>query len=676
MKELDFGDQLYDPRVARLVMQVTSSELAMGRVRVLEANADVERWIPYDELRCQIGAGTLEVRRKDNPTLAVFLDHDDATTCKRRGSRYLPSKESEDRYLAAVHRATKVVNAMNDYCKRHKVSAYAAYDAVREQFISSSTGFEFPSVASVYRMIERDRCKASLITPNKKRGNHDGRHSKAMDAFICRLAKKTYLTEKSKWTLKEFTDACRRMAIARGIAKPASRLSKKYVHKIITTKLHSMPKAARLLKKDRAAQMSVASHRIQVEGILQRVEQDTVHLPFVIMTEDGPCSDVYLIQAIDCASSNVVGWHLQIGAPNESSGLECVESTLFSKATSFSYFGIDESHDLYGTCGLLVLDNGPEGRGGRFRRLGQLGIDVHYCKARHPQEKPFIERLNRSLKEALQLLPGCTRVDGKDGQRNPVVLGDKLMELKELERWIVHWYFNDWADTVLERFVDEEVSENRGLGVTPRQRFKNIVERVGCPLPLPPNRSDWIRTKYNVVSRKLNIKSGVTFEGYDFKGDNLMRLLHRFGQEPVLVLYDPEDYRRVYVLEDEALVELTNQSATEFSPAYSFEYAKEHRAQLKKKNSETAKQAAFRTASQEKSLEEHTQKGQPKKSSGRDDKKQVVQRAKQRDAVNRAVVNPLTPSKPKTMDSEGSVSMQWDDAGELSTRDRKTGALV
>ncbi|MFW2355957.1 Mu transposase C-terminal domain-containing protein [Hydrogenophaga sp.] len=639
MKELDFGDQLYDPRVARLVMQVTSSELAMGRVRVLEANADVERWIPYDELRCQIGAGTLEVRRKDNPTLAVFLDHDDATTCKRRGSRYLPSKESEDRYLAAVHRATKVVNAMNDYCKRHKVSAYAAYDAVREQFISSSTGFEFPSVASVYRMIERDRCKASLITPNKKRGNHDGRHSKAMDAFICRLAKKTYLTEKSKWTLKEFTDACRRMAIARGIAKPASRLSKKYVHKIITTKLHSMPKAARLLKKDRAAQMSVASHRIQVEGILQRVEQDTVHLPFVIMTEDGPCSDVYLIQAIDCASSNVVGWHLQIGAPNESSGLECVESTLFSKATSFSYFGIDESHDLYGTCGLLVLDNGPEGRGGRFRRLGQLGIDVHYCKARHPQEKPFIERLNRSLKEALQLLPGCTRVDGKDGQRNPVVLGDKLMELKELERWIVHWYFNDWADTVLERFVDEEVSENRGLGVTPRQRFKNIVERVGCPLPLPPNRSDWIRTKYNVVSRKLNIKSGVTFEGYDFKGDNLMRLLHRFGQEPVLVLYDPEDYRRVYVLEDEALVELTNQSATEFSPAYSFEYAKEHRAQLKKKNSETAKQAAFRTASQEKSLEEHTQKGQPKKSSGRDDKKQVVQRAKQRDAVNRAVVN-------------------------------------
>ena len=676
MKELTLGDELFDPRANCVSMQVTSATLTMGRVRVLEPNADAERWIPYEEVRTRIDTGALEVRRKGNPTLAVFYDPKDSTTCKHKGSRYKSILKAQTAYQSSFGRARDILNAVQDYAGRHKVSDYAAYHAIRQQLEPSFTDRKFPSLATVYRYIARARCRAPLITPNKEKGNRDARHDPQMVELICTLAEDTFLKEGSKWSLKELTDKCHRSAITAGIPKATNPLSRKFVRKVITTKLYAMPEAARLLGKDRAAKTSVGSHRIRVEGILQRVEQDTLNMPMVIMTEDGPCSDLNLVHAIDCGSSNPTGWHLKIGAPNESDGLRCIESTLFSKGASFKYFGIDDSHDLFGTPAYLVLDNGPEGRGERFRRLAQLGIDVAYCKARHPHKKPFIERLNRSLKEALQLLPGCTRMDGVDGARDPVALGDKLMTLKELERWIVHWYFNVWADTVLERFVDEEVSENRGLGVTPRQRFKNIVERLGCPLPLPPNRTDWIRTKYVAVSRKLNMKSGVTLEGYDFKGDNLLTLLHRFGQEPVLVLYDPEDYRRVYVLNGDELVELTNQSATEFSPAYSFEYAKEHRALLKKQNQETARKDAFMEALYEKSMEQNTEKDRPKKAPGRPAKKQVVEKTKHRDAVNRAALNPLQPSKTKTPSTDGSMSMQLDDVDELSPRNRKTGATI
>jgi putative transposase len=230
------------------------------------------------------------------------------------------------------------------------------------------------------------------------------------------------------------------------------------------------------------------------------------------------------------------------------------------------------------------------------------------------------------------------------------------------------------VDTVLERFVDHEVSENHGLGVTPRQRYKNIVERLGHPLPLPPNRTDWIRTKYNAISRKLSIKSGVTVEGYDFKGDNLLTLLDRLGHSPVLVLYDPEDYRRVYVLDGDELVELTNESATEFSPAYSFEYAKENRALLKEQNQETAKKDAFTEALYKESMEQATRQDRPRKAPDRSAKKQVVAKTKHRDAVNRAVLNPLSP--PKTEVLYSAMSMQLDDVDELSPRDRKTGVLL
>ena len=682
MSELLRGDELYDTRSKQVVMQVTDPTLAMGRIQVLEANADTERRIDYEELRRQIASGSLEVRHKCNyrngshRPAGRFLDHSDPTTRKRLGRRYAASKAAQENYLVSVERARKVVNALKDYCKRYKVSAYAAYHPVREQFTSRHPEHEFPSLATVYRLLDRDRCGAHLVIGNEARGNTFDRYDPPMVDLICELAKDTFLKEGSRWTLKALTDLVRRQATKRLVVGWETPPGRKFIRKTIKTKLSAMPEVARLLAKDRSAQSSIASHRIRVEGLLQRVEQDTLFFPHFVMTEDGPISELCLIHAIDCGSSNVTGWHLKVGAASESDGLRCLESTLFSKKAAFERLGIEESHDLFGAPMLLVLDNGPEGRGERFRRLDQIGIEPSYCKARQPQKKPFIERLNRSLKLALETLPGSTRMDGKDGARDPVALGDPLMTLEELERWIVHWYFNDWADTVLERFVDEEVSEGRGLGVTPRQRFENIIGNLGQALPPPPNRSDWVRTKYDVVIRTISIKSGVSVHGYDFKGDNLAGLVHQYGETQVTVLYDPEDYRRVYVEVDNELVELTNASATEYSPAHTFAHAKEHRAELKKHHAETVRQAAFRNAVDEKSLEDKKPKAPARKSPSRDEKKRVVQKTKHRDAVNRAAVNPLTPSKPKTMGSEGLLSMQWDDAGELSTRDRKTGALV
>lgn len=676
MKTLDLGDELFDPKTKCVAMEVTSSKQTLGRVRVLEVNAEAERWIPYEEIRAQIEKGELEVRRKGNPTLAVFFDRKDPTTCKRKVPRRSTPGSTEDTYLSSVARATRIVRALNEYCKRHKVSAYAAYAEVRKQFETECTDWQFPSLATVYRLLERDKCHAPLVMPNHLKGNRTERHSQELVELICALAEATFLKEGSKWTLNALTDKSRRTAIANGLLGATAPLSKKFVRKIIETRLHAMPEVARYLSKDRAAKASVASHRIRIEGILQRVEQDAVHLPFVVKTPDGPCSDVWLVHAIDCATSNVVGWHLKVGAPNESDGLRCIESIMFSKRTSFAYFGIEDSHDLYGVPALLVLDNGAEARGERYRRLAQLAVDIEYCKARNPQKKPFVERLNRSLKEALQLLPGCTRMDGKDGKRDPVALGDDLMDLKELERWVVHWYFDKWADTVLDRFVDEEVFENRDLGVTPRQRFENIVERLGYPLPLPPNRNDWIRIKYHAVSRKLNLSTGITHLNYQFKGDNLQRLIERFGTKRVDVLYDPEDFRRVYVVDGGELVELTNQSAGECTPAYSFEYANENKAAIKEQNLESARSAAFTEDVYKRSMQKGTTAGSPKKAPGRTAKKEVVDKARQREAIERAAGHPLPPSKPKTTASSDLVPIRLDDVDELLPRDRKTGALL
>lgn len=676
MKVLNFGDELFDPLSNCLVMEVTSPSIKMGRVRVLAADADAERWLPYEDIRTQIESGALEVRRKGNPALAVFLDRKDSVTCKRKVPRLSAPGASGDAYLSTLGRATRIVRKLNEYCSRHKVSAYAAYSEVRKEFESECNDWQFPSLATVYRLLSRDKCHAPLVMPNHLKGNRTERHSPELVELICTQAEDTFLKQGSRWTLNALTDRCRRLAIELKLMDASIPLSRKFVRKVIVTRLHSMPTVARLLTKDRAAQASVARHRIRVEGILQRVEQDAVHLPFVVQTLDGPCSDVWLVHAVDCATSNVAGWHLRIGAPSESDGLRCIESIVFSKRDAFARLGIDDGMDLFGVPGLLVLDNGPEARGERFRRLAQLGVDIEYCKARHPQKKPFIERLNRSLKEALQLLPGCTRMDGRDGSRDPVALGDSLMDLAELERWVVRWYFEKWADTVLQRFVDEEVFENRVLGVSPRQRFQSIVENLGCPTPLPPNRSDWIRIKYHLVSRTLSLKSGVTYQGHEFKGDNLQRLIERFGEDRVDVLFDPEDFRSVYVIDGDELVELTNQSASEFTPAHSFSAAKKARASLNDLHPETARSTAFTEDVYKRASQTSKSTKALKKSPGRIEKKEVVEKSKHRQAVERAVRRPLPSLYPKTEGTHSAVPIRLDDVDELSPRDRKTGALL
>ena len=120
----------------------------------------------------------------------------------------------------------------------------------------------------------------------------------------------------------------------------------------------------------------------------------------------------------------------------------------------------------------------------RMQRLALLGIDLEHGKSRHPQRRPFIERLNRSLKEALETLPGCTRFNGKDGMRDPVALGDRLMDLAELQRWVVRWYYESWMHNVLERLERTQAWEDTTLGNTPAKRWTSMSEQLGFVMPL------------------------------------------------------------------------------------------------------------------------------------------------------------------------------------------------
>jgi putative transposase len=185
-------------------------------------------------------------------------------------------------------------------------------------------------------------------------------------------------------------------------------------------------------------------------------------------------------------------------------------------------------------------------------RLTRLNITPHHCKSRHPQHKPFIERLNRALKRALQRLPGSTRFNGKDGGRDPVALGDKLMTLEELEAWIVKWYYQKWAKKVLVRHVWSDFHDREKLGITPEQRWVNFGKR-GYPRRLSPPLSSWHMTLYEHHEATLNRKTGLTYLRFSYRGPNLKYLIQNYGEVKVKFMFDPDDYRQVFVYDGEGM---------------------------------------------------------------------------------------------------------------------------
>jgi putative transposase len=646
------GDELVDVTTDKVQMTVTSSRMVAGRFRVLREGEDVERLEPYEDIRRQIGAGSLRLRRKGQPKVSA-------------------AKQDDPSLDASLARAMWVIREMRVYARAQHVSMRAAYAHAREKHAKEGLTWAFPGLSTVYRYLECDRRGLPALAGNANKGNRTRRRSPEVEELVCDIADTELLKTESRWSIKAVAKTSTILAQTRGLLEAAENLSTKYVRRIIAENLSVDIEYDRLDPRTRSAAKAIASNRMRVNGLFERVEQDAIHLPWRVRTTFGISSDVWLVHAIDCDSGMPVGWKLVIGAPRESDGLACVESILFSKKDKFKALGLEIEIDLYGTPRLLVFDNGPEAKGARMKRLSRLSIDTLYLKSRHPQHKPFIERLNRSLKEALETLHGTTRFDGVDGKRDPELLGDGEMDLEELERWIVRWYYEKWANTQLKRLRRTMFTDDRKLGNTPAERVCNRVNRDGYPLPLPPNPEDWKLARFDRDTRILSRKTGISFLDYQFRGPNLDVLIKAVGESSVSILVDPDDWRYVYVELGDDLVQLVNVDTDEFSPAMSFQEAKAQENDAKPSGAPHPKAAQFDKDLSDRSMSTGA------KHSGRSKKetsKQTTAKAKQKAAHDRARELPPQTVKDKAPSNNSSpaVVLENDDS-ELQLTNRHTG---
>ncbi|WP_423680321.1 integrase catalytic domain-containing protein [Undibacterium sp. WLHG33] len=564
MTDLRVGDKLVLPGKPDSYIEVLDGRIHAGTIHIFDSEKREDRYVDEAVIRAGISAGSLVLLRKGMPRVGIVAQYDN------------PALHAKVRLL---HDALRRIDTFQ---AQRGLSFDAAIPLAREAFMKEHandlTVCAFPSRATLFRARQKQQLGLPVLIGDKNKGNQTARYSKDLVEFIEGVIVDEFLSTESKWTLLDLTTYINREARRRNLHVAKHAISRKFV----VATIHGLTVDAEYDRMDplnRVAGKSFAKKRIRAAFPFARIEQDAVHLPFVVRTPHGIARTVYLVLAIDVCTGYPVGWHLVIGAPREMDSLLCLEMYLTAaKATRFKELGITHAQNIYGTPAQVIFDNGPETKGGRIVRLELLEMDVKHCKAKEAQGKPFIERLNRALKEALQRLPGCTRFEGKDGMRDPEALGDELMTVAALEKWVVRWLYQDWVNTPLDRLRWDELLVDSVKGKTPLDRLNYLIEEMGHPITMPPPRQQWMAALFEHKMCTLSAKTGITLEhGFRYKGEAMSYLLAKYGDHAQLhVVYNPDDFRQAYVYEDDSLplVTLTHEHVRPQTPAWTFAEAK------------------------------------------------------------------------------------------------------
>lgn len=667
--DLRVGDKLSQPNNSESYWEVLDENVHAGTINIFDAVKRESRYVDEASIRAAISAGSLILHRKGMPRVGIAAQHDN------------PALQARVRLLQGALRRIEVLRQQLD------LSFDAAIPKARADYLKENAADPvanaFPSRATLFRAHKKQQLGLPVLRGDKNKGNRTARYCAELVEFIQSVIKDQYLRTASTWTVADLTEYINREARRRGLHEANHTISRKFVVAAIQ-RLTVDAEYDRMDPLNRVAGKSFAKKRIRAALPFARIEQDALHLPFAVRTPHGVARTVYLVLAIDVCTGYPVGWCLTVGAPREMDSLQCLEMYLTpAKADRFKQLGIAHALNVYGTPSQVIFDNGPETKGGRIVRLEVLGMDVKHCKAKEAQGKPFIERLNKSLKEALQRLPGSTRFDGKDGHRDPEALGDELIHIEELEKWIVRWLYESWVNSPLERLRWDELLVDTVKGKTPLERLRYLTEEMGHPITMPPPRQEWMAVLFEHKTCTLSAKTGITLEhGFRYKGDAMAYLLGKYGDHAQLrVVYNPDDFRHAYVYESDGLplVMLVHEHVRADSPAWTFAEAK---ARLDAGMADWAhpidKVQFLRDLDDAVTARPGKSRRKGKARGKREENQETVRRAKDFSAMARTLERPLASAAPfgSAPSSHTPLSPQEPEATDINYDDAPTMAIV
>ena len=384
-----------------------------------------------------------------------------------------------------------------------------------------------PSVSSVTRWWKKfsaTHCLTKLI-PDRTRGGRPVDH--VQRSLFDEAVEEIYLT-KQKLPGKDVVDSLKTKVdrCNKGVA-PNEQIptpSKATVYRWLNNMYASVVAAARDGRQLSERQFRSVTKGLKVKKILERVELDHTALDIMVI-----CKLTRLILgrpwitlAIDRCSRMVVGFYLSFHTPSATSVMYCLRQLILPKDSLVARFpGVIGPWPAKGIPESLTFDNGADLHAGDVDAAAlDMGVEIHYTGAAHPELKGAIERLIGSVnRDLMHKLPGTTFA-------NPAQRGDydsekeAAIDLETLTELLVKWIVDVYHKT-----------PHRGLrGKTPLQAWQEgEAERV-IELPAYPRQLDLIVG--HAATRRL-FHYGIEYENLKYNSPLLqsIRLRHDFTQD-------------------------------------------------------------------------------------------------------------------------------------------------
>lgn len=380
-----------------------------------------------------------------------------------------------------------------------------------------------PNATTIWRWQRKfapTKCPTKLITDRSRSGK---RTDEVQRSLFDEAVAEIYLTKQKlpgKDVFDRLVEKVKRCNEGRQDEAPIASPSKATVYRWLNKLYQRVVVAAREGKAMSERQFRSVQSGLKVKTILERFELDHTSIDLLVI-----CKLTRLILgrpwitlAIDRCSRLVVGFYLSFHAPSATSVLYCLRQSILPKDELLAQFpGVVGPWPARGIPVSMTFDNGPDLHANAVDSVAlEMGVELHYTGAAHPELKGGIERLIGTVsRDLMHKLPGTTFANPKqrgdyDSEKEAAIDLEALTEI--LIRWIVDVYHK---------------TPHRGLmGRTPLEAWQmGEAERI-IELPAYPRQLDIIVG--HVANRRI-FHYGVEYDNLRYNSPLLQSIRHRGG---------------------------------------------------------------------------------------------------------------------------------------------------
>lgn len=410
----------------------------------------------------------------------------------------------------------------------------------------------FPSVRTLQNWREKyiKKGSSSLRDARDLSGNRVTRHSKIFEDIVLDMLDETFLTS-DRMTITQlaraaghrYRDICEREKIA-----PKDH-GRKVVETIVSSLPHSDVVKMRLGSELARKKLLQAGRFQMIEHPLDRVEVDSTQADiFVIIDDEGNVARPWVTMAIDAASGLIMGMTVALENPTSLTTVTTLVEAMKPQSDKFfDEHNISNRLQAFGGLLTVVADQGSENSGELIRRLIQVsGLEFQKTIPKHPEKKPFIERLMSTFRVFVTQLPGATKTDEIPAQvRTNKARDEARLTFEQFVSCAQKWRYDVYGQTPRRR-VQSPLRKSE----SPSACWKRMLEAAF--IPEPPTAQELNMMLFSRRETRKLQHYGIEVNRVQYWSDELGQYFRTYKNRDVAIWLNPIDIREIAVIAPES----------------------------------------------------------------------------------------------------------------------------